>query len=117
MTGKVQICGIEGAERPRLQVVIAGIDDPDYLRQLNIELQTLLLTRRGTLPGSRDYGLRQNFLDYVTPASINQMGVELSEAIDRWVPDVRLQGLSNTADELGSVDQVTLMLELREDAV
>ena len=95
---RVPICGIEteGSQTP-LRIEIRGIDDPDLLEQLHIELQALMLTRIGTLPGSRDYGLRANFLDYVTPESVNQLAVELSEAVNRWIPEVSLESVDMVA--------------------
>ena len=113
---RVDICGIEteNASSP-LSIQIEGIDDPEYLTQLNIELQTLILTRMGTLPGSRDYGLRANFLDYVTPGSINQFAVELSTAIDKWIPEVMLREVRAETDELGSAVGLILTMELRDE--
>lgn len=97
------------------RVEIIGIDDPELLAQLNEQLRTMLLIRKRTLPGSRDFGLDGNYLDRATPEALNMLARELDEAIQKWIPKVRFIEVRATPNELGAVADLAIVLELNEE--
>ena len=60
--------------------------------------------RKGSIPGSRGYGLTQIFIDMPGPDAINMITVELAEAMDEYIPSLELQDIKGTQDEEGVLE-------------
>ena len=75
-----------------------GSIEPDEL-----EL-AMMITRKGSIPGSRGYGLTQIFIDMPGPDAINMITVELAEAMDEYIPSLELQDIKGTQDEEGVLE-------------
>ena len=54
-----------------------GSIEPDELELANDIIEAMMITRKGSIPGSRGYGLTQIFIDMPGPDAINMITVEL----------------------------------------
>lgn len=68
-----------------------GSIEPDELELANDIIEAMMITRKGSIPGSRGYGLTQIFIDMPGPDAINMITVELAEAMDEYIPGLELQ--------------------------
>lgn len=78
-----------------------GSIEPDELELANDIIEAMMITRKGSIPGSRGYGLTQIFIDMPGPDAINMITVELAEAMDEYIPSLELQDIKGTQDEEG----------------
>ena len=68
-------------------------------------LNTLLLIRKRTLPGSRAFGTPQNYLSAPNgEAVLNIIGMELQEASDKYIGGISIRGVSGGYDRYGKLD-------------
>ena len=91
-----------------------GSIEPDELELANDIIEAMMITRKGSIPGSRGYGLTQIFIDmpgrekgmYPMPGpdAINMITVELAEAMDEYIPSLELQDIKGTQDEEGVLE-------------
>ena len=62
---------------------------------LYVCIKTLMLAREGTIPGSRNFGLPQDFLDAPdSDISLNIFATELQEKVDEYFDDVDIAGVT-----------------------
>lgn len=78
-----------------------GSIEPDELELVNDIIESMLITRKGSIPGSRGFGLTQIFIDMPGPDAINMITVELAEAMDEYIPSLELQSIKGNRDEEG----------------
>ena len=74
---------------------------------LSYGINSLLLIREGTLPGSRNFGLKQEFLS--APSSdiaLNILGTELQEKMDIYIEDVDVESVRGEADVNGHLNAI-----------
>lgn len=74
---------------------------------LSYQVNMLLLAREGTIPGSRNFGLRQDYLS--APAAdiaLNALGIELQEKIGLYIDDVEVGEIRGEADTDGHLNAV-----------
>ena len=69
---------------------IDGVINTQKLSTINSIIQALLITRQGTIPGSRSFGLPGLFVDSPPPAAASLIAVDLAEQIDKYAPDVHI---------------------------
>lgn len=81
-----------------------GSIEPDELELANDIIEAMMITRKGSIPGSRGYGLTQIFIDMPGPDAINMITVELAEAMDEYIPSLELQDIKGTQDEEGVLE-------------
>ena len=81
-----------------------GSIEPDELELANDIIESMLITRKGSIPGSRGFGLTQIFIDMPGPDAINMITVELAEAMDEYIPSLELQDVKGTQDEEGVLE-------------
>ena len=63
------------------------------------DIALLLQTKKGTVPGYRDFGLPMRFLDRPLPAARALMFNEIKEAIEKYEPRAELVNIAYTVDE------------------
>ena len=81
-----------------------GSIEPDELELANDIIEAMMITRKGSIPGSRGYGLAQIFIDMPGPDAINMITVELAAAMDEYIPSLELQDIKGTQDEEGVLE-------------
>lgn len=67
-----------------------GVLNTAQLNKIDQIIQALLVTRQGTIPGSRSFGLSGTAVDAPHPAALNAITVDLAEQLAQYVPDVQL---------------------------
>ena len=77
-----------------------GSIEPDELELANDIIEAMMITRKGSIPGSRGYGLTQIFIDMPGPDAINM----ITEAMDEYIPSLELQDIKGTQDEEGVLE-------------
>ena len=66
---------------------------------LEVYIKTLLLARQGTIPGSRNFGLPQDYLSAPdTDIALNIIATELQEKLDEYVEDIDVRGVTGEFD-------------------
>lgn len=81
-----------------------GVIDEDRLQTIDDIIQALLITRRGTIPGSRSFGLSGTFIDANNPDAVNIIAVDLSEALAVYAPEIDIDRVELTeADTDGTM--------------
>ena len=75
-----------------------GSIEPDELELANDIIEAMMITRKGSIPGSRGYGLTQIFIDMPGPDAINMITVELAEAMDEYIPSLELPERQQTPE-------------------
>lgn len=69
---------------------------------LSHEINALLLAREGTIPGSRNFGLKQDYLSAPGSAiTLNVLGMELQEKLDIYFDGVDVKSITGTTDTDG----------------
>lgn len=84
-------------------VDVEGNIKPARLQTINDIIEALLVTRQGTIPGSRGYGLSQDFIDMSPPKAANLIAVELSAALKKYVPEIRVDRVAATLEDSGTM--------------
>lgn len=76
-----------------------GEVDSDDLDKANDIIESLLITRENSIPGSRAFGLSQLFVGMPVPDAINMISVELAEKMDIYLPDCELHDIKSEIDD------------------
>lgn len=64
------------------------MDEDKTLGSLAQDVAIILATAKGTVPGYRDFGIPQEFLDLPIPAAKVAMVNPVREAVEQWEPRV-----------------------------
>lgn len=75
---------------------IDGVINTQKLNTINQIIQAILITRQGTIPGSRSFGLPGLFVDSPPPAAASLIAVDLAEQVDKYAPDVHIDRVEVT---------------------
>ena len=93
------------------RVELTGLEDNSERDKLLDEITALILTRKHTMAGNNDYGMDCDFLDCVTPESINRFTAELDAEIRKWMPGIELVAVDMEPDELGAASLIRVTLD------
>ena len=77
-------------------IKIVSLDDVSVseLRQIDTRLRTLIQCIETTIPGSRAFGLRGDYLDSPIGTAASQLAVEIQEKADIYIPEVRIEAVT-----------------------
>ena len=94
------------------KIKIVSLDEMSVteLQQLDIRIRTLLQCIERTIPGSRNFGLKGDFLDEPVNEAANSMIAELQEKMDIYIPEVTVRNISTDYDTTGRL-QIEIMIE------
>ena len=79
---------------------VTGFDE-DAGKRIREQVYALLLARKGTIPGSRGFGLEGKFLDLPPREAANQLAVELQSAARQYIPEINIVQIREQSDENG----------------
>ncbi|MBR2256535.1 MAG: hypothetical protein IJ899_04170 [Blautia sp.] len=79
----------------------SGMDNTTGMESIQERLDNLMMCAEGTLPGSRDFGLPDEFISTPSPAAINLFAIELQEKADKYVPEVIIKSVKGEYDTDG----------------
>lgn len=83
----------------KLEFTFAG----DSLAELDRQIALLLSTREGTVPLDREFGLDMDFTDMPPEAAKSLYVAEITRKIPKFIPAVRVQGVTWVAAEGGTL--------------
>lgn len=92
--------------------IVMGEELPEVER-IDSQLKALLLSREGTIPGSRGFGLPQNFVSMNPREAASIIAIELEEKVAEFIPEVTISDVTATPDIDGSMS-VQIIVERRE---
>ena len=92
--------------------IVMGEELPEVER-IDSQLKALLLSREGTIPGSRGFGLPQNFVSMNPREAANIIAIELEEKVAEFIQEVTISDVTATPDIDGSMS-VQIIVERRE---
>lgn len=79
---------------------IRASGDMDYeeLEEYDEQIQCLISTMEGTLPGSRGFGLDPDILDQTPEDALNLFAMDLQEKVEKFIPGI---GVANVTGRMG----------------
>ena len=76
----------------------------DLSSTLSNRLNALILSREGTIPGSRGFGLKGNYLSRPPAQAINVFAIELQEKARIYFPEVSIKKVTGSISPDGDLD-------------
>lgn len=92
--------------------MIVGEELPEVER-IDSQLKALILSAEGTIPGSRGFGLPQNFVSMNPREAANIIAIELEEKVEEFIPDITISDVEARAKNDGSM-AVKIFVERRK---
>ena len=92
--------------------MIVGEELPEVER-IDSQLKALILSAEGTIPGSRGFGLPQNFVSMNPREAANIIAIELEEKVEEFIPDITISDVEARAKTDGSM-AVKIFVERRK---
>ena len=101
----------------KITPVFTGFDyaSASYIDDIRKNIQTLLGTAEGTVPGDRHFGIRQDFVGMPTPIAQNEIALEIIEKIDEYEPRVAVEDVTFQNNAIDGFIEVFVLLENNED--
>lgn len=65
-------------------------------------VKNIIATPKGSMPGTRGFGMSQDAVDYPAPIAQNMIAVELSDELEEWEPRVDVAEVNIIVSEDGS---------------
>ena len=90
--------------RETSRIRIVPVDGDTSIERVNAQLESLILARERTIPGSRGFGLSGDYLDAPCYEVASAFGVELEEKVDEYIPEIDIAEVQVDADIDGAVD-------------
>lgn len=92
--------------------IVMGEELPEVER-IDTQLKALILSAEGVIPGSRGYGLPQNFISMNPREAANILAIELEEKVAQFIPDITISDVNAEANTDGTMS-VEIFVERRE---
>lgn len=72
---------------------------PEELQHYHVQLQCLIGSVEGTIPGSRGFGITRDALSQPTPVARNMISMDITKKVDEFIPDIDVFRATGTIDE------------------
>ena len=92
--------------------IVMGEELPEVER-IDSQLKTLILSAEGMIPGSRGFGLPQNFISMNPREAANILAIELEEKVAEFIPEITISDVEAEANTDGTMS-VEIFVERRE---
>lgn len=92
--------------------IVMGEELPEVER-IDTQLKALILSAEGVIPGSRGYGLPQNFISMNPREAANILAIELEEKVAQFIPNITISDVNAEANTDGTMS-VEIFVERRE---
>lgn len=79
-------------------------------------VKALILARELTIPGSRGFGLPQDYVDMSPMDAVNELALELAEKMPTYIPEAEASSVTGNANLSGELD-VTIFIERSDEEV
>ncbi len=84
------------------KIEIIGIDGGKEIARIHSQLRSLIISTERTIPGSRRFGLSDEFIDVLSPDAVNRFAIELEEKVDEFIPEISIAGVYAEPDMNGT---------------
>lgn len=91
----------------------SGDMDNDELESYDEQLQCLITSVEGTLPGSRGFGLDPDIVDKTPDDTLNLLAMDLQEKVDKYIPGIGIANVSGKITDEATV-QAQICIEKKE---
>lgn len=82
----------------------SGDIDYEELEEYDEQLQCLISTMEGTLPGSRGFGLDPDILDQTPEDALNLFAMDLQEKVEKFIPGIGIANVTGRMDDESSLE-------------
>lgn len=94
-------------------IKLVSSDGMTDLERIDMQLKALILSAEGTIPGSRGFGLPNDYVSRPIHEALNILAMELDEKCEEFIPDITIANIEGDHKFDGSCD-VTIYVERRE---
>ena len=77
----------------------SGDMNAEEIEGYNTQLQSLVATIEGTLPGNRGFGISPDILDNAPKETLNMLALDLQEKAEKYIPEIEIVGVDGESDE------------------
>lgn len=70
------------------------------IEEYNEQLQCLIASTEGTLPGSRGFGISPDVLDSSPGEALNRFAMSLQEKVEQFIPDIEILDVSGQVNTI-----------------
>ncbi len=86
------------------QIKASGDIDYEELEAYDEQLQCLISTVEGTLPGSRGFGLDPDITDKMPDDALNLFAMDLQEKVEKFIPGIGIANVTGKMNEESSLE-------------
>lgn len=90
-------------------IYVSGATSQDEIDIISQRLNALMITREGTMPGNRAFGLPMEFLSAPVGDARGRFAIELQEKADRYIPNVIIRSVSG---KIGAGGMETMIINV-----
>lgn len=101
------------AKKKISSVKTISTDGMQEINRIDTQLKALILSAEGTIPGSRGFGLKREFISRPPNEAMNLLGIELEEKVEEFIPEVTIAGVDGIVHADGYIEP-TIYVERRE---
>lgn len=91
---------------------VVSTDGLAETERVNEQLKALIFSVKGTIPGSRNFGLEREFISRPPREAVNIFAIDLEEKVQEFIPDISIANVEGDFHSDGSVD-LTIYVERR----
>lgn len=96
------------------KIRIISLDDMAEMQGYVFRLETLIHCVEQTIPGSRNFGLPQDYLDLPLVEAENLFAAELQDKVDIYIPEISIAEVTSDLDGLTGSIQMDVNIERRQ---
>jgi len=96
------------------RIKIISLDDMSEMQGYIFRLETLIHSVEQTIPGSRGFGLPQDYLDLPLTEAENMFAAELQDKVEQYIPEISISEVAAEVDGLSGKMELTVKIERRQ---
>ena len=96
------------------RIRIISLDDMSEMQGYIFRLETLIHSVEQTIPGSRAFGLPQDYLDMPLVEAENLFAAELQDKVDEFIPEISIAEVTGEMSGLDGKLELTVRIERRQ---
>ena len=85
---------------------------PEELQHYHVQLQCLIGSTEGTIPGSRGFGITRDALSQPSPIARNMISMDITRKVDIYIPEIDVFRTVGTINE-GNPTDGTLNMDIQ----
>ena len=96
-------------------IEVMNMDEMSDFDRINSNLKALVLSREGTIPGSRGFGLSEDFLNAPPLDAASDIAAELDEKCEDYIPEITIDKVEIDVVS-GGTTRLGIYIEERSDS-